>query len=880
MHGDPITVATAAWRGSNGEPVVSRIDYRTGALVLSLWGWLCGCPTADEACADCESTSATHSAPVADWTARVPTFAAALQVLDEQGEPVHGAEVAVGARIILTGEDGWVRYADLRALSPQPMSASHAGFAPTLWTPSVIAAGSQSRQVVLQHLPAAQSFDPHAAFTVHGSEAQLRFPAMAFLAPDGGRLTSAVSARLLSRRADLLPLHALPGSRQASGSAGEPTVLEDPLHLVYVELEDDQGRAARFSPGSTATLTLELGARDGVEVGDPLGLYSLEWESGRWVHESSCTVRNRGERPSCSAQIAHLGYWLLAREPASAAELGCVHVVLDKEVDSQALGVETWAHLPLRRCDGQGACAEDGQLLRGLSVQQAASGPWLPAMCSLTKVGARYRAQVGGHTGSEGRVVISAEFVAAGESAPAALEWLQRGLPHDWSCAERCQTVVLKASADDVWTTLKDTDGDGYFGSLADKGAPLGLGGLLDCDDTRAERHPGAIEGACAPKDMDCDGNAAGEAPRYPPGEVEDCAMTVQELHRGQPPCAGLFNGLCAADCFERAADKPGNRFDEDCDGHAVDRDGDGFSATTTSSLPADCDDFSSLANPSQLEVPGNELDEDCDGLALDSDGDGYFGYGQEMAAMTLGLAAEDEVERFGDCDDHQPDIYPGAPIEAEIGQLARMYVDDGERGALRLASFCEYFDSDGLPTPAFTQHLRDFNCDGRLTDLDGDGWTRFDDDSLGAERAVDCNDFDPRVGERLAEPGGRCDDYAGTLNNGSACYPELPQDATPACPLLAAANAPMQCVDVGEGKGLCLYSGWSGGDPPRLVPGTLWGPCDGPGRLLPDCPEQAFCGAPVAFSSAVRGYLEQFFTGGEPLEMLGMCFQSCTPLP
>jgi hypothetical protein len=41
---------------------------------------------------------------------------------------------------------------------------------------------------------------------------------------------------------------------------------------------------------------------------------------------------------------------------------------------------------------------------------------------------------------------------------------------------------------------------------------------------------------------------------------------------------------------------------------------------------------------------------------------------------------------------------------------------------------------------------LPDLNCDGVASDLDGDGHTRPGDLTLGADKADDCNDLDPRV--------------------------------------------------------------------------------------------------------------------------------------
>jgi hypothetical protein len=67
------------------------------------------------------------------------------------------------------------------------------------------------------------------------------------------------------------------------------------------------------------------------------------------------------------------------------------------------------------------------------------------------------------------------------------------------------------------------------------------------------------------------------------------------------------------ADVHPGAGDVPDNGVDEDCSGADAtdpDRDGDGFQR------PEDCDDAKPGVNPGAVEVPGNKSDEDCDGKA------------------------------------------------------------------------------------------------------------------------------------------------------------------------------------------------------------------------------------------------------------------------
>ena len=94
-----------------------------------------------------------------------------------------------------------------------------------------------------------------------------------------------------------------------------------------------------------------------------------------------------------------------------------------------------------------------------------------------------------------------------------------------------------------------------------------------------------------------------------------------------------------------------------------VDADGDGFTSDQ------DCDDGDAAIHPDADEVCDG-IDNDCDGLidndAIDAstwyaDGDGD-GWGYETATLTACEAPSGFVDGFGDCEDDDPDSYPGAP--------------------------------------------------------------------------------------------------------------------------------------------------------------------------------------------------------------------------
>jgi hypothetical protein len=158
------------------------------------------------------------------------------------------------------------------------------------------------------------------------------------------------------------------------------------------------------------------------------------------------------------------------------------------------------------------------------------------------------------------------------------------------------------------------------------------------------------------------------------------------------------------------------------CDSGAYlfeDNDGDGVIGMR------DCDDADPEVHPyapERCDPPWR--DEDCDGRAdesdaigavrgwADRDGDGWGqgGYGQDVSRCD----AEVVSHRSGDCDDADPDVFPGAPETC----------DDA---------------------------LRDENCDGRaewLADADGDGWggPPAAECSGAVHASGDCDDADAAV--------------------------------------------------------------------------------------------------------------------------------------
>jgi len=149
--------------------------------------------------------------------------------------------------------------------------------------------------------------------------------------------------------------------------------------------------------------------------------------------------------------------------------------------------------------------------------------------------------------------------------------------------------IVSGVAAVGLYCTCTDYDEDGYYD--ADCGGE-------DCDDFRAEIHPGADE-ICDGFDSDCDGAILD-------GE-EDAD------HDGYLACDSV-----AADCddldpdtYPGADEEPYDGVDQDCDGADLsDVDGDGFPGPVE-----DCDDESPLVFPGATEVCDDGVDNDCDGF-------------------------------------------------------------------------------------------------------------------------------------------------------------------------------------------------------------------------------------------------------------------------
>jgi len=232
-----------------------------------------------------------------------------------------------------------------------------------------------------------------------------------------------------------------------------------------------------------------------------------------------------------------------------------------------------------------------------------------------------------------------------------------------------------------------------------------------DCDDANFHVRPDAAE-LCDGLDTDCDPTTWADAGQEQDldgdgdpscSDCDDSDGTVETLD-----VDGDGVSSCALDCddgtlglytYPGAADLHGDTIDQNCDGiDGIDDDGDGWPDNATPTHPdwdCDPDDPSVHPNPDSLDlIDVEEIDSNCDGIdGVDSDGDGWasgdsggedcddddplinlsvFDPWDELDANCDGSQgvdadgdgyAQNAPGSEQDCNDVDPDVYPGSNL-------------------------------------------------------------------------------------------------------------------------------------------------------------------------------------------------------------------------
>ena len=303
-----------------------------------------------------------------------------------------------------------------------------------------------------------------------------------------------------------------------------------------------------------------------------------------------------------------------------------------------------------------------------------------------------------------------------------------------------------------------DEDLDGVLG--LSPGCPQGL----DCDDADPAVRPGAEEVCGDGIDQDCNGVDAQCV-------IEGCGDRDADGVLGQTESCPY-----GRDCDDQNPQVfPGNTeicddgIDQNCDGEdtpcCFDMDNDGY-GEGEACLGPDCNDLDVLVSPVQEEVCGNGKDDDCFNgdeacpalactEASDTDGDG-FAYGMGCYPM--------------DCDDTNPNSFPGAPevlcdgVDQDCDGLDKCpplnCIDDDGDG-YGVGSECQYSEPDcNDKSPAVNPGM-DFDLCGDGVDQDCDGIDPFCPDTQCID--ADTDGFHAKSG--LCSSGTDCDDASPSIN-------------------------------------------------------------------------------------------------------------------
>jgi hypothetical protein len=280
---------------------------------------------------------------------------------------------------------------------------------------------------------------------------------------------------------------------------------------------------------------------------------------------------------------------------------------------------------------------------------------------------------------------------------------------------------------------------------------------LSDCDDAEATVFVGAVE-VCDAVDQDCDGDVVeafddldgdGDPDCSDPDDdndlfddAVDCDPLDISIYPGAPEGCDAIDSDCDGSYVDEEDDLNGNGWPDCID---VDSDGDGVPDD------ADCANNDASIHPGAAELPDDGVDQNCDGydrltcwIDADADGAGTGDWVFVDAWSCLPFAPAG-----GDCDDTDPDNFPGNPEVCDGSDNDCSGSPDADAagevdadGDLSLScDDCDDADPANFPgAPELCDGL-DNDCSG-APDADVGGEVDLDADSHLS--CADCDDDDP----------------------------------------------------------------------------------------------------------------------------------------
>lgn len=229
------------------------------------------------------------------------------QLLDEQGQPVAGAQVRVGSKSTQTNARGlYILQAVKGPKNATLITAQKAGYFDGFKTIRIRAGQTNYVHMQLMDKGAAQTLNAAAGGTLQFQGVRLMFQANSFKnkitqQPYSG--TVHVYTRWLDPTADNLA-KIMPGALRGVGSTGRERALTT-YGMLVTELYDDQGNALQLVSGKPAEMHMQVPANVVSQAPVTIPLWHFDEATGLWVEEGQATLQGQ----EYVGNLAHFSYW-------------------------------------------------------------------------------------------------------------------------------------------------------------------------------------------------------------------------------------------------------------------------------------------------------------------------------------------------------------------------------------------------------------------------------------------------------------------------------------------------------------------------------------------------------------------------------------------